>query len=245
MKNLNKPALVFILLIATLWALKTFNLSVPVTITSRPAPADFSVVGEAKVDVVPDTAIVEAGITVSNARSADSAESQITEVNNRIIAAMRDLGIEDTDLKTSNYSINPNYSYEGRTQQIVGYNGQASVTIKVRNTDQTSAVVTAATEAGANNVQGARFMIDDPQKFRNEARDKAIENAKEQAEVLSKKLRITLGRITNMSEGSTNDTPQYERVLMTKGMIANSAEPEIVEGTQTVSSVVTLYFEIK
>jgi uncharacterized protein YggE len=208
---------------------------------------EIAVVGEGKVDIVPDLAQISAGITIENVPTVEEAEKRINEVNNKIIEAVARLGIDKEDIKTSNYSINPAYEFipTGGRSEISGYSGNATVTISVRNQDLLARVITAATEAGANNVYNAGFSIDDPSKYREEARKKAIENAKDQAQKLASELGIGLGRVVNIVESTPGGIPQ-PMYLESKRLDAGGAVPPDIEpGSQTITSQVTLYFERK
>jgi uncharacterized protein YggE len=155
------------------------------------------------------------------------------------------LGVERKDIKTSNYSINPAYDFINRGgNEITGYSGNATVTITVRDRELLPRVLTAATEAGATNVNNAGFTIDDMSNYREQARQKAIDNAKEQAQKLASQLGIKLGRIVNIVE-SAPGTPPGPLYMEAKrsDLSVGTVPPEIEPGTQTVTSQVTLYFE--
>lgn len=268
---------VFVLLVLV----RVFNISYPIDlrVVNTNVSSELSVVGDGKVDVKPDTAYIDAGITVSRARTAAEAKERMTRVNNAIIAAVKALGIAEADITTSNFSINPEYDYntprplyapdattgsepvvdtmppeksaimpEPSNSTIVGYNGNANISIKVKDSNKVSQVIEKVTAAGANNVGSPRFTVDNPEKYREEARNKAIANAKEQAEKLSKQLGIKLGKITNIVEGGGGyPQPMYDRAYggVAMNAEAKSTPPTIEEGTQTVTSTVTLYFERK
>lgn len=231
-------ALAFIIVLSII---KTFNIALPISVTSRTVSGELSVVGEGKVDVAPDTANIQAGITAEG-KTVREVENKINDVNNKIAAASVKLGIDKKDIKTDNYSINPSYEFtpEGR-DNVSGYMGNASLTITVREQERVSQVITAATEAGANQVYNSGFFVDDPSKYREEARNKAIRNAKEQAQKLAKDLGIKLGRIVNIVETSAQNgpIPIYKDL---QGLGGESA-PNLQPGSQTITSVVTLYFE--
>lgn len=244
--NIRTTLLTAVTIIVTLFIIKSFNLIYPIEISTSQRSTEFSIVGEGKVEATPDTAYVEAGITVNNSRTVELAEATINDVNNKIIENLKGLGIEKKDIKTSNYSIYPSYTYENGKDKIVGYDGNASVTVKVRDLSKVSNAIAQITASGANNVQGSRMEIAEPEKFRKQARDLAIENAKVQAQELSKKLGIKLGHITNIVEGSTATPELYYNAGMkqsTFDMARGAAPANIEPGSQTVSSVVTLYFE--
>ncbi len=236
---------VVILVLISLFIIKYFDISYPLTVVTTSKSAELAVVGEGKVEVSPDTAYVDAGITVDNRGTVKEVQDTINTINNKIINALRDLGIEKADIKTSNYSVYPNYKYDNNVNTINGYNGNATVEVKVRDTQMVSTVIEAVTTAGANQIQGVRFSIDKPEIFREEARDKAISNAKEQAEKMAKNLGIKLGKIVNIVESSANTPiPLYGKAVA-EGLGGGGGAPIVEQGTQTVTSVVTLYFEKK
>jgi len=226
-----------------LFLIKAFDISYPLTVVNTTKTSELAVVGEGKVEATPDTAYIDAGINVNDEATVEKAQSIINKTNNDIIDAMKKLGIDKNDIKTSNYSIYPNYNYAGNTNQISGYNGNVTITIKTKKIDLVSSIIEQATKVGANQIQGVRFIIDKPENFRELARDAAIKNARTQGEKLAKNLKINLGKVVNIVE-STPDTvqPLYRSAAM--GMGGGDSNAAAIEpGSQTITSTVTLYFE--
>lgn len=225
-----------------LFLVNFFNISYPISVTTKTA-SELSVVGEGQVDVVPDTGNVSVGIT-SQGSNVDQVQKDMNQKNNAIVSALTNIGVSKKDISTSNYSINPTYDYE-RGQTITGYNGSATLTVKSKDVNKLPGIITAATGAGANQIYGTSYSIDDPQKFREEARNEAIANAKEQAEKLANQLGIRLGKITNIVE-SGGDT-SYPPIALKRETAAfggdNMPSPDLQPGTQTITSTVTLFFE--
>lgn len=228
-----------------LYLIKLLNISYPLTIVNTSRSSELAVVGEGKIEVSPDTAYVDAGISTDNKTTVSEAQNVIDTVNNKIVAALKDLKINKADIKTSNYSVYPNYKYDNNVNTISGYNGNATIEIKVRDTQLVPKVIEAATKSGANQIQGVRFTVDNPQSYREQARNAAIKNAKEQAQKIAKDLGISLGKITNIVESSDNGvSPKYDQMMpMAGGGAGGSGLPVIEQGSQTLSSTVTLYFE--
>lgn len=240
-----------IIILFTLVGLSLVNvlgISYPLKIQTSAVSDELAVVGEGKVDVVPNTATAEVGITVADENTVEAVQQSLNETNNNIIDALTKMGVEKSNIKTSNYSINPNYTYVGSGPgEITGYMGNATVTIKVTKTETLPEVIQAATAAGANQVFNTQYSIDNPQTYRNQARTKAIENAKAQAESLAKELGIRLGKVVNVVESSPEgvSTPFYaaRESMMYGGGGGGNPAPDLQPGSQSVTSVVTLYFE--
>lgn len=227
----------------SLFAIKYFNISYPVQVTTRSTSGELAVVGEGKVDAVPDMATVNVGITVNNAPTVADAQNQISKTNNAVISALQALGVQKQDITTSNYSVNPAYSYDASANRITGYNGDVSLVVKIRNVTLAPQVVEVATKNGANQVGNIQFTIDHPEKYREMARDNAIKNAKVQAQKLASQLGIHLGNVTNIVENGSSQ-PSIIRPMMAKSADSGvSLPPDIEQGSQTVTSQVTLYFD--
>jgi uncharacterized protein YggE len=244
-KDLVRTYLACILItIGGLYVINQAHIAYPLEVTSSMRSSELSVTGEGKVDIVPDTATVTVGISVARAATVEAAQKQIDTINNQILAEMKQIGVPEADIKTSNYSINPNYVYDVQVQRVDGYNADASITIKTHKTDLVPQIVSKATTAGANQVNGVSYSIDDPAKFRSQARTKAIENAKAEAEKLARELGISLGKITNIVESSPGaPIPMYREAMALDTASAEKVLPEFEAGTQTITSTVTLFFE--
>lgn len=237
------PILVTFLLIVLMSVL---GIGVPVRVTQTMATTELSVTGEGKVDIVPNTATVDVGVRVNNVATVDIAQSQINETNNAISVAMQELGIKKENIKTSNYSVYPAYDYSSGQDRITGYTGNVTLSIQTENVDQVSQVIQAATTAGANEIQNTRFEVDEPATYRAEARTKAIENAKAEAQKMADDLGIKLGKVVNVVEHTQSTGGDYMPLMAREaasGMGGGGASFE--PGSQTITSVVTLYFEKK
>lgn len=233
------------LTIGALFLIQQLDISYPLNIRTSSGSSELSVVGEGKIEAVPDTATITVGISVSNVTTVQEAQTRITEINNKIISSLSGLGIAKSDIKTSNYSIYPYYSPDAQAK-TTGYNGNVSITITTHSAEKVPNIITQATAAGANEVQGVNFSIDNPDALREKAREEAIDNAKEQAQKLAKQLDIRLGKITNVVEanGGAEVLPYYQRMALPE-IGGGRAEAQVEPGSQTITSVVTLYFEKK
>lgn len=231
--------------VVALLLIQLLRISYPLSVTTSTVSNELAVVGEGKVDIAPDTAFVDLGISVNGVGTVQEAQATIDTVNNAVISAVKQLGINKENVKTTNYSINPNYTYEGGKDRINGYNGNATITVKTGKTELVPKIIEVATAAGANQVQGARFSVEKPEMYRAKARNEAIANAKAQAKQLAADLGIKLGKVTNIVESTgTGGGPIPPDMMRSSAMgLGGGGGPAIEPGTQTISSTVTLFFE--
>ena len=204
------------------------------------------ITGEGKVTVKPDIAKISLGLT-TKAQTVAEAQKQNTETMNTLTKTLKDeFKIKNEDIQTSNYSIYPDYVWFNNKQNLNGYVVSQNLDVKIRDLDKAGDVLARAGEAGLNQVGGLQFSVDDPEKSRIEARDKAIENAKEKAEALARVAGVKLGRVISVSE--SGDQPQPPIYGMGAGMMYAKSDvsqsPSIEVGTNEIKVTVTIGYEI-
>ena len=213
-----------------------------VTSVSTQKSDTFNVSGEGKVSVPPDIVLINAGVT-AQASTVKEAQDQLNASINRVSKALKQLGIEEKDIQTSNYNINPTYDYTSGLQRITGYSANSNLAIKVREIDKVNSVIDAATENGANQVGGIIFEVDDKTKAENEARELAVAEAKKKAQDAAKIAGFKLGRIVNYSEGF-GDFPR-PIPLRAQGSEQEIAVTSIEPGSNEITVIVILSYEIR
>jgi uncharacterized protein YggE len=110
-------------------------------------------------------------------------------------------GIDKKDLKTSSFSVYPQYRAEGEhRRQLAGYRVSNSVTVTVHDTSKVGDILSKAVAAGSNQINGPSFSVSAPEKYLNEARKKAVENAMEKARAYAAAAGMKLGEVLEMSE---------------------------------------------
>ncbi|PIR49965.1 hypothetical protein COU79_02050 [Candidatus Peregrinibacteria bacterium CG10_big_fil_rev_8_21_14_0_10_54_7] len=170
-------------------------------IESTPRPqAAISGIGETKVAEKPDIASVTLGVQTGRQESSQEAIETLEEQMNAVLGAVKALEIPEGDIQTSGFSLYPAYDWIEGEQVPRGYEASQNVTIKVRNPGKVGDVIGAATKAGANNVSGIQFLMDDMATLRDRARSESIAKAKKQAEDLAEELGMSLGKLTSYGE---------------------------------------------
>ncbi len=240
---LLSPVLFFALLFVYTKVAGPLPLSVSSVVTQK--TDTFSVSGEGKITVVPDIATVTVGVQTQG-NTAKQVQNDLNQKINGVSSSMKQLGVDEKDIQTSNYNIYPTYDYTNSKQRITGYQASTNLIIKVRDLDKANTVVDAATENGANTISGISFDVSDKSKAENEARQKAFQEAHTKAEMAAQIAGFRLGRVINYSENSGGPimVPMMARAEMAPSKDAGGAT-EVQPGSQEVTLTVTVSYEIQ
>ena len=212
----------------------------------------FSVSAEGEAIGIPDIAEFTASVITEGGMDMTALQEENTEKINAITAYVKENGVEDKDISTSNYSLYPKYSpcyRENCTRDIIGYTINSSVAVKVRDFAKAGEMLSGVVEKGANSVSNLTFKIDDQDGYIKEARDEAIAKAKTKAKEVAKSAGFRVGRLLSINEGYS--TPYYPRVeayyeKSLDSMAMSSIAPVQLEaGSQKLTSTVTLVYEIR
>ncbi len=210
--------------------------------------------GEGQATVIPD--IAEFSFTVDKtAATVAAAQAAATALTNKAIAAVKAAGVADKDIQTTDYSINPHYTYSSQptacplngcspVRQIPdGYEVSQTINVKVETASTTGQILQTVGSLGVTNVSGITFTESNPNAAKDEARAKAITDAEQKAEVLASQLGVALGHVVSFQESNN-----YPRPIMFAASVsvANTAAvaPSIPTGQNTVTDDVTITYEI-
>lgn len=203
-----------------------------------------TVEGEGIVEAKPDIGMIELSV-LSQAKTVVAAQQDNTKKINEIIKTLKEQGIEEKDLKTTNYNINPRYQYLAGKSEIIGYEISQTVQIKIRNLEKIGDIITKSASLGANQAGSLQFTFDNPQNIQNEARGKAIENAKEKTAKLAKQLGVKLVRIVNFNESGIMPTQPLLGLKTAEFGGGGETAPQIQVGQNEIISNVSITYEIK
>lgn len=237
-------ALQFSLIIIAVFLFLRFGPGLSFTSTVTQKQDLFTVTGEGKVTVVPDTAIVTLGVTTTQ-NTVKSAQNQTNIVIKNITQELKNLGVADKDVKTSNYSIYPQYDI----RHITGYTVSANLTVTVRNLDKINDVIDKSTAAGANTIGNVQLTVDDKRlkELEVEARAEAIKDAKAKANSLSSASGLSLGKLVNVQESPANQPRPYLMTVKMEavGLGGGAPETSIQPGSTDITSSVALSYETR
>ena len=197
-----------------------------------------TVVGTGTATVAPDTATWSFGVQTS-AESAEAALAANSEAMDRVLAALRNAGIEGKDLQTEQVSVYPRTSDDGIS--IVGYDASNTVRATIRNLDEAGAIVDAAVAAGANQVYGPSLTVSDTEAQYRAAVEAAFADARTRAEAIAGLAGVTLGAPVAIVEGGGGGAVPYYGDVAVEAARDVAVEP----GTQDVGASLTVTFAIE
>ena len=195
--------------------------------------------GEAK--ATPDMASITLGVT-TQAPSAAEAMRQNAGKMNAILVALRGQGLAEKDIQTSNLSLGPQYVYaQNQPPKLTGYQASNDVTVTVRDLARLGPVIDAVSNAGANQIYGVSFGLQDPQGAEDQARRAAIKALTAKAELYAQATGYHLARLVSLSEGGGEPQIQPRPVFaMAKAAAATPVEPGELNVRIEVSGVYEL-----
>ncbi|MEK7646254.1 MAG: SIMPL domain-containing protein [Patescibacteria group bacterium] len=216
-----------------------------------------SVSGKGEEVSIPDVATFSFGVTETNKQVAVAQEAATKRIN-AALAALEEAGIAEKDIKTTSYSINPNYEYTQGVctmyscppskSVLIGYEVSQNIDVKIRDIAKAGEVFSTIGALGVDTVNNLAFSIDDIETVKAKARAKAIADAQTKAKELSKQLGVRIVRITSFYDSSDDMNPYYYGRggdMMEASAVKNAAAPMIPTGEQEIVSRVTVTYEIK
>lgn len=253
-KNILGMVTIAALVVATGSAIvftKSFSKSVSPT-----GSRSFSVQGEGKSVAVPDVAEFYFSVITDRSGSLTELQKENNEKMNKAIEYVKSQGVEERDIKTSGYDVNPQYEYfqcrAGGTcppPKIKGYQVNQTVRVKVRDFDKVGTILSGVVQNGANSVTSLQFTLEDPYAAQNAARKEAIARAKTQAEQVAKAGGFRLGKLISIDDNggySPMVAVSYGRGGATMdSAVAKESVANVQPGSDEVVMTVTLRYEIK
>ena len=184
--------------------------SAPAGAASASAPVkEVTVSASGTVRLVPDKATIYFGVTTQE-QSAELAQSKNSEAVNKVIAVLTERGVEEKSIRTTNYSMYPQYDYsEMGEQRIIGYVVYTNMSIQDQNVEDLGKLISACVAAGINNVDNVSFLCSGYDQAYQDALTQAVEASREKAAVLAAAAGKTLGEAVTITEGWQDTSARY------------------------------------
>lgn len=201
-----------------------------------------TVTAEGRVAFAPDIATISLGVTTQGDSAADAMAANSASMA-VVLANLRAAGVADRDLQTTGLSLNPNYNYNspGGTPRIDGYTAANQLTATIRTLANLGSTLDAAVKDGANTLNGVTFGLADPEPALDEARKRAVAEARRRAELLTTAAGVKLGKVESITE-TNGYAPPFPQFRMEKAAQADSVP--VAEGEVSLSASVTITWEL-
>ena len=216
--------------------------------------------GKGEVVVKPDIATVSFTVTEEDL-DVGVAQDTVNKTVAKIFASVKAQGVDEKDVKTTSYNIYPRYEYVNSSNQVIdcniypncysgkrviaGYDVSQGIDVKIRDLTKAGKIVSGLGEFGVKDMSGLSFSVDKQDEITKQARDLAIADARADAEKIAKGLGVKLVKITAFSE-TGNYPVYYDRAVMSAAPMAkNVSEAVLPTGENTITSNVSVTYEIK
>ncbi len=237
-----KTKLFFLLSLLVLGTLLTACGPSTITVQPQPPVRTITVTGTGLVTLTPDIAYIYIGVQTQDA----SATVAMNDNNTRaaaIIAAIKNFGIADKDIQTTNFSIYPQQQYDNNGN-ITGilYIVNNTVYVTVRDLTKLGDMLDATVQAGANSINSITFDVADKSAALSEARLAAVADARKQADELVGATGVKLGEVQTISYYDSTPSPIY---VSARAEMANSMSVPVQAGSMQITTTVTIVYGIK
>ena len=172
-------------------------------------PRTINVTGNSEVILAPDIAYVSIGVH-SEAETAKAAVATNSTATQAVIDAIKSQGVADKDIQTTNFSVYQQQKFSPTGEDLgVYFMADNTVYVTMRDITKIGDILDAAVNAGANNIYGITFDVQDKEAAMATGRDQAMADAQTQAEQLATAAGVKLGDVQNISYYSSSPSPVY------------------------------------
>lgn len=203
--------------------------------------------GQGEVQAPPDMAKLRLGIE-ARADTVEEAQSQAQQAMDDVMQTLDEQGIAEKDIQTRRFSIQPitRWNEKQEQEEIQGYRVTNMIEVTIREVDAVGDIVDPVAEAGGDltRIEGINFTIDEPTEYYEEAREQAVENAREKAQQLADAAGVELGAPSYISEGSTY-RPETPMAAVPREEAEAAGETPISPGELTISVNVQVVYSIE
>ena len=263
-RNFFKYGKILVIILIAFIAAETVNALKENSYIGRGTPAVNVITVSGKGEIMAKPDIADFTFTISqDGKTAEQAQNAATLKSNAALAAVKAAGVEDKDVKTLSYDLSPKYEYQntvcpqdsspkgivycppGRST-IVGYTVTQNIEVKVRKIDDASPLLTKITAAGASNISGISFVVDDQDALMEQAKGLAIADAKAKAQALAKQLGVSIARVVSFSDEQGGPI-YYAKAYATDSMAGGAPSvptPQLPSGENKITSNVMITYEI-
>jgi uncharacterized protein len=204
-----------------------------------------SISGHGETRAAPDLAILNLGV-FTHADTAKAAVDGNSRNMTALLAALKTAGVEDKDVQTANFSVNPRYDYgdgNNNPPKAEGFDATNSVSAIVRKIGNVGAVLDASVSAGSNQINGVSFSLANPDPAMDGARKQAVADALRKAKLYADTAGVGLGDIVSITEGGVSGSQPI--FMAQSAMKEGSSDVPIAQGEQVIAADVSIVWTLK
>lgn len=205
-------------------------------------PFTLTIEGEGQIKVSPDQATITLGVITENP-NVQIAQKENTAISNSVITVLKQIGIDDNEIRTTVYSVNPRYDFIEGKSILKGYEVEHHFEVTVKDLTTIGNVYDTAMKNGANRSGMIQFFVANPDVFYQEALKQAMENAQKKAKEISSTIGATLSpmpiKITELRDQPLRPFPSFSA---TAAPVTKNEVPPIQTGDYTIVARVRVVY---
>ncbi len=199
--------------------------------------------GSGTVSVKPDEALLNVGV-VTEHMQIQTAQEENSQKSNQLLESLKEIGIEENDITSIVYSINPKYDFVEGQSIFRGYEVEHLFQIKVRDLSKIPTIYRVVIENGANRTSNLQFRLSNPDFHYQEALKMAIQNAKEKAKEISRTIGVTyLKTPIKLTEQTIQQIQPFSRDTYQIAVSTEAFAPPIQSGEITIAAQIKAVFQ--
>ena len=197
------------------------------------------------VEVAPDVATIGAGVTTEAPTATEALRRNSAEMA-KVIARIKALGVADKDIQTTGINLNAMYDYnqESGRQVFRGYQASNRVSVMLRKIEDTGMVLDALVAAGANDLNGPSFALENDTAAKDAARKRAFERAQAQAKAYADMLGYDGAKVLAIAENIEARGPVIELTASRLSVAKADAQPPVQPGMVSTGVSLTIKYEL-
>ena len=274
-KKIEKAILGFLGIVTIFFIFEIISIIKSYSAIDPAAPVNtITLSGTGKVYAVADIANFSFAVD-ETAKTVVEAQKLATDKNNKAIDYLKGQGVDAKDIQATGYNVSPKYDYNTRPcvvsmsapssvgemgttvssvssavcppsgPKLVGYEVTESISVKVRDITKAGTILAGIGSLNVTNISGLSFTIDNDKDLKAQARKKAIDDAKSQAEKLASDLGVHLVKVTSFSENGTMPVFYSAKAMDSVNSSGSGSVPQIPVGQNEIDSNVSITYQIK
>lgn len=214
-----------------------------VALQTQPPQRTITVTGTGKVTLTPDIAYISIGVQTQDASAKTAVASNNTQAQ-AVVKTIKGFGVADKDIQTTNFSIYPQQQYDNNGK-VTGttYIVNNTVYVTVRDLTKLGDMLDSTVSSGANYINSIQFDVADKTDALSQARQAAVDDAKKQADELTKATGVTLGDVQTISY--TDSTPPVETPLRAATALGGGSSVPVQSGSMQIQTTVSIVYALK